>query len=67
MNTTFYHNQVDFAFLSLTYGDRLWSVDLQRWRSRHSIRRSEHLTRSRVVTKAMQNRAQAKAEAYRRR
>jgi len=23
------------------HGDRLWSVDLQRWRSRHSVRRHE--------------------------
>jgi len=55
-------------------GDRLCGV----WISsdgvavRHSVRRAKLLTRSRVIIKAkqsnaMQNRAQAKAEAYRRR
>jgi len=74
-------NQIVFAFLSLTYL-LAWpptsgtipetdcvecgSLDLQRWRS-HSVRRSELLTRIRVVIKAKQNRTQAKAEAYRRR
>ena len=68
-------NQIVFAFLSLTYL-LAWpptsgtipetgcvecgSLDLQRWRSRHSVRRSELLTRSHIVIKA-------KSNAYRRR